>query len=978
MNLLENVRCSTSNCEGSIIVLDEKVKGLGGSKMLNLGCSICEWKLDFNSSHKMEKSKRSVITTTILLSFLLSGATYSDYEKIFGSLVGESKTSDTTWYSFLEYLHPIVKQLLDEQCEFVKNYMKSLPDSQLGSWKRAVTTSDGCWQIRGHHSPNSTFVLANFLEPAIIYYENMSQRANTNDENKGDLGTSKSAEGRMADKIFQQCVDEGCFIETNFQDQDSNAYNTLTKYFPDAAYHCSGHVNRSFGNQLEKYSQIKNSDKNELDGLTCHCRRHKKNCGCITKPFVTSAKINHFCIIKNAGKDPLKYQEGMENFGKYHSKDIHTWEGGQCDFHPLVVCCCEKRCESGNLSCKGKAYTVKFPLTCPFHSKCFELECIERGEQAFEIIHPELGKGHSNIPESIFSILVHFRDKNTSLRRLAYELYTMFGLLQFNQTFMTKYVKRNYSWQSTIFERCGLTPPPAVNRFFEKKSAMREKIKEKYQSPEAKKLKTQRKIEKRKENEKRKEHTAKVSSEPLYGLDFSIFDEEEQEEIKVQEESQVDLGEKKVSDENNCESDESDIEENSESGSECNSDIDSDGSEDNGDQDDSKEDSKDDSKDNSKDNPKDSSKKLVVVFDLEASSYIYTQADITQIASECLILSNGEVQSIEGKFSSFVKTSARISRTVQILTGIFPLRNPRSPLRNSPIFQDVINNWFQWIASKLQQEQCSEVILMGHNIRGFDLRLLFHEGSRKKVNILQKMKDAKIFTYIDSLRAIRSCKKGFQWPHQLLKTEKGKDSLAQRSIYAALFGQSQPNSHRADADVENLTKVICHPILMPLLFKTTPERIGSLILDMKNGAKKKQKKQTPTSSKPSKSSGTSKSSKHPTTPTSSGTSIPASTSPQPEKKKRTSIRCEECGAYRHGKNSKCEKKKQKEEGKKKEDGQKTNQNNLKSASNDIIILDDQSQTEIQYFFFHLLFFFFSSSSSSFFFFFFFFFFVLFD
>jgi len=28
-----------------------------------------------------------------------------------------------------------------------------------------------------------------------------------------------------------------------------------------------------------------------------------------------------------------------------------------------------------------------------------------------------------------------------------------------------------------------LIPPPAVNRFFEKKSAMREKIKEKYQSP---------------------------------------------------------------------------------------------------------------------------------------------------------------------------------------------------------------------------------------------------------------------------------------------------------------------------------------------------------------------------------------------------------------------------------------------------------------------------------------------------------------
>jgi len=43
------------------------------------------------------KLKGNATTTT-----LLSGATCSDYEKIFGSLVGESKTSDTTCYPFLE------------------------------------------------------------------------------------------------------------------------------------------------------------------------------------------------------------------------------------------------------------------------------------------------------------------------------------------------------------------------------------------------------------------------------------------------------------------------------------------------------------------------------------------------------------------------------------------------------------------------------------------------------------------------------------------------------------------------------------------------------------------------------------------------------------------------------------------------------------------------------------------------------------
>ena len=49
----------------------------------------------------------------------------------------------------IELAFPHIKNILDDVCEDGKVEMMALPSSQLGSWKRAVTTSDGCWHIRG-------------------------------------------------------------------------------------------------------------------------------------------------------------------------------------------------------------------------------------------------------------------------------------------------------------------------------------------------------------------------------------------------------------------------------------------------------------------------------------------------------------------------------------------------------------------------------------------------------------------------------------------------------------------------------------------------------------------------------------------------------------------------------------------------------------------------------------------------------------
>ena len=56
--------------------------------------------------------------------------------------------------------------------------------------------------------------------------------------------------------------------------------------------------------------------------------RNKRVCGCIGPGFIKNAKRNHYCALVQAGNSPEKYRDTMIPLGKYHSRDIHEWEGG--------------------------------------------------------------------------------------------------------------------------------------------------------------------------------------------------------------------------------------------------------------------------------------------------------------------------------------------------------------------------------------------------------------------------------------------------------------------------------------------------------------------------------------------------------------------------------------------------------------------------------------------------------------------------
>lgn len=118
-----------------------------------------------------------------------------------------------------------------------------------------------------------------------------------------------------------------------------------------------------------------------------------------------------------AGNDSEAFATGMRNLGRYHSKDIHQWGGGKgkCTFHEPKKCTC-KNCSKDVIPCEGKEYYTRNPLTCPMHALAFEIEC-ERGDrQAHDLIHPELGRGNTNIVESSHHMFTKFRSKDQNLQ----------------------------------------------------------------------------------------------------------------------------------------------------------------------------------------------------------------------------------------------------------------------------------------------------------------------------------------------------------------------------------------------------------------------------------------------------------------------------------------------------------------------------------------------------------------------------------
>ena len=98
--------------------------------------------------------RSSEISRALHVAFIISGCTYSTYVKVLRHSLGIQANNIHQFQETLRLMYPIVKEVVDDMCT---KAMNNMDQEELGSWSRAVTTTDGEWMTRGQHSKNFTF-----------------------------------------------------------------------------------------------------------------------------------------------------------------------------------------------------------------------------------------------------------------------------------------------------------------------------------------------------------------------------------------------------------------------------------------------------------------------------------------------------------------------------------------------------------------------------------------------------------------------------------------------------------------------------------------------------------------------------------------------------------------------------------------------------------------------------------------------------
>ena len=223
-----------------------------GAICMTFNCSVCKCSLiSLNSSRKYNETQ-----TRIGLAFqIVSGGTYATYKRaLYFGLGIEIAFKSVTFLDTLVLLHPVLKSMLDGQKG--RNHMESIDPSVLGSWEHAVTSADGCWMTRGHHSKISRFQSGII---SLVGFCHLCQRRRDNvvDEPLYE-GTSKSMEAFATCKLFQQAKDDGMNVKIQWQDDDSASSKGVEEIFPIVnVMVCGRYAGRAHKKRLETFAKIK-------------------------------------------------------------------------------------------------------------------------------------------------------------------------------------------------------------------------------------------------------------------------------------------------------------------------------------------------------------------------------------------------------------------------------------------------------------------------------------------------------------------------------------------------------------------------------------------------------------------------------------------------------------------------------------------------------------------------------------------------
>ncbi|XP_078695697.1 uncharacterized protein LOC144924444 [Branchiostoma floridae x Branchiostoma belcheri] len=255
-------RCATDGCQGILVPCEMGRVGLGGSMRASFRCTGgCEdGVVSFSASAFVREERRQIAGHVVALSFILNGNTYEKYAQTLVLGLGIPVFTFKTYNEILKKAYPHIHLILEEQMKKARSQMKEMDPTAFGSWDRAVTSGDGVYHTRGHHSKNMTVLLVNYMENSLIGAVHLCMRGSDVTTEHIPLfdGTAKAAEGYGFELLWEELKNEGMNVEVHWQDADSTSAKSFRTFYPKSTLmYCGGHVGRAHGNQLEKLAAMK-------------------------------------------------------------------------------------------------------------------------------------------------------------------------------------------------------------------------------------------------------------------------------------------------------------------------------------------------------------------------------------------------------------------------------------------------------------------------------------------------------------------------------------------------------------------------------------------------------------------------------------------------------------------------------------------------------------------------------------------------
>ena len=169
-----------------------------------------------------------------VLSFLMSGHLYADYDRLSG-LLGLPACSNTQWSRIVKRLEEQVTELAKWSCGQVQQEI-----IRRGDAKQWTASFDGFYLTRGHYLNKSSATLHDFSTGKIAYFAHRTKRGPGHNWS----GTLAGAEANMLDELLGKVRQDGLVVQEMVSDKDTSVNATFCRHFPEGTSHTAPTIAR--------------------------------------------------------------------------------------------------------------------------------------------------------------------------------------------------------------------------------------------------------------------------------------------------------------------------------------------------------------------------------------------------------------------------------------------------------------------------------------------------------------------------------------------------------------------------------------------------------------------------------------------------------------------------------------------------------------------------------------------------------------